>query len=170
MSTSLEQAYGAVEQAYAAADFQAALETAEALLPQIPRERDDQLQQRLQLLIGHIHLYGLQQPGPAATAYRAVLEHCQEPGYRTLAQEGLLQAAQPTAPVASAPLAAATDQPATPWLEALRPSTDLSPAPQADATPAPQAATPQQQQAPDPYDQGLLLVELQGRPSELDQP
>jgi hypothetical protein len=62
-------------------------------------------------LIGHIHLYGLQQPGPAATAYRAVLEHCQEPGYRTLAQEGLLQAAQPTAPVASAPLAAATDQP-----------------------------------------------------------
>jgi hypothetical protein len=75
-----------------------------------------------------------------------------------------------TAPVASAPLAAATDQPATPWLEALRPSTDLSPAPQTDATPAPQAATPQQQQAPDPYDQGLLLVELQGRPSELDQP
>ena len=71
-----------------------------------------------------------------------MLEHCQEPGYRTLAQEGLQQAAQPKAPVARASLAAATDQP----------------------------ASPQQQQAPDPYDQGLLLVELQGRPSELDQP
>ena len=170
MSTSLEQAYGAVEQAYAAGDFQAALETAEALLPQLPQDRDDQLQQRLQLLIGHIHLYGLQQPEPAAAAYRAVLEHCQEPSYRALAEEGLQQAAQSAAPAISGPLAAATEQPATPWLDDLRPTTDRRPAPRADATPAPQAASPQQQQAPDPYDRGLLLIELQGRPSELDQP
>jgi hypothetical protein len=66
--SSLEQAYAAVEQAYAAADFQTALERAEALLPQITDDRDDHIQQRLQLLIGHIHLHGLQQPAQAAEA------------------------------------------------------------------------------------------------------
>ena len=168
MNTSLEQAYRTVEQAYATGDFQAALETAEALLPQLPQDRDDQLQQRLQLLIGHIHLYGLQQPEPAAAAYRAVLDHCPETSYRALAEEGLQQAAQSAAPAARAPLATATEQPATPWLDELRPNADRRPAPQADAMPAPQAASPQQQQTPDPYDRGLLLIELPGRPSELD--
>ena len=66
--SSVEQAYAAVEQAYAAADFQTALERAEALLPQITDDRDDHIQQRLQLLIGHIHLHGLQQPAQAAEA------------------------------------------------------------------------------------------------------
>ena len=125
---------------------------------------------RLELLRGHLHRYGLRQPEPAAAAYRAVLEHCQEPSYRALAEEGLQQAAQPTAPAISGPLAAATEQPATPWLDDLRPDADRRPAPRADATPVPQAANPQQQPAPDPYDRGLLLIELQGRPSELDQP
>lgn len=155
--SSLEQAYAAVEQAYAAADFHTALERAEALLPDITAERDDQLLPRLQLLIGHIHLYGLQQPPQAAAAYRAVLQHCQEPSYRASAEAGLRDAA--------------TDQPATPWLEALQPerpgpaSTPLTPHP----APAQLAEAPQTK-APDPYDRGLLLLELPGRPSELDGP
>lgn len=99
-----------------------------------------------------------------------MLEHCQEPSYRALAEEGLQQAAQSASPAINAPQAAATEQPATPWLDDLRPEADRRPAPRADATPAPQATSLQQQQAPDPYDRGLLLIELQGLPSELDQP
>jgi hypothetical protein len=155
--SSVEQAYAAVEQAYAAADFQTALERAEALLPQITGDRDDQLQQRLQLLIGHIHLYGLQQPPQAAAAYRAVLAQCQEPSYRASAEAGLRDAA--------------TDQPATPWLEALQPGSIKLPSAPVNLEPAPvQLAKPPQSKAPDPYDRGLLELVLPGRPSELGAP
>lgn len=154
-SSSLEQAYAAVEQAYAAGDFSTALEGAEALLPELSADRNDQLQQRLQLLIGHIHLYGLQQPSQAADAYRAVLEHCQEPSYRASAEAGLRDAA-------------ATGQPATPWLEALPASG--GPTKTATTALAPEPAKPAQTTAPDPYDRGLLLLELPGRPSELNGP
>jgi hypothetical protein len=156
MSSSLEQAYAAVEQAYAGGDFATALDAAEALLPELTADRDDQLQQRLQLLIGHIHLYGLQQPNQAAAAYRAVLEHCQEPSYRASAEAGLRDAA-------------ATGQPATPWLEALQPSAS-PPRPATTQELALEPAKPAQTKAPDPYDRGLLLLELPGRPSELDGP
>lgn len=85
--SSVEQAYAAVEQAYAAADFQTALERAEALLPQITDDRDDHIQQRLQLLIGHIHLHGLQQPAQAAEA-----------GQRNAPTDQLAEAPQTEAP------------------------------------------------------------------------
>ena len=113
MSSSLDEAYGAVERAYGQGDFAAALQAAEALLPQIPAGRSDQLDQRLQLLIGHIQLYGLEQPLQAETAYRAVLGQSRDPAYRQLAEQGLERCHQAEAE----PLAEAL--PATPWLQQL---------------------------------------------------
>jgi hypothetical protein len=175
MNTSLEQAYIEVEQAYAAGDYRTALDMAEALLPQIPSDRDDELQQRLQLLVGHLHLYGLQQPAQAAAAYRAVLIASQDPGYRASAEDGLQQAEPPitlSAQTNGSNAAKASDQPATPWLQELqdpatRPPNGVAAAP---GEPTLRPPEPKQQTAPDPYDRGLLLIELQGRPSELDQP
>ena len=89
MSGSLEEAYVAVERAYGQGDFSGALTLAEALLPQVPAGRPDLLDQRLQLLLGHIHLYGLNQPAQAAAAYNAVLTGCSEPSYQALAGQGL---------------------------------------------------------------------------------
>ncbi|MFM8976077.1 MAG: hypothetical protein ACKOFN_10340 [Vulcanococcus sp.] len=175
MSTSLEQAYVAVEQAYAAGDYRTALDMAVALLPQIPSNRDDELQQRLQLLMGHLHLHGLQQPAKAAAAYRAVLIASQDPGYRASAEDGLQQAEPPSASPAFASSGNATavsDQPATPWLEELRPPAARPPRDPATAAvraePTLRSPEPKRQTAPDPYDRGLLTLELPGRPSELD--
>ena len=176
MSTSLEQAYAAVEQAYAAGDYQTALDLAEALLPQIPSGRDDELQQRLQLLMGHLHLHGLQQPAQAAAAYRAVLIASQDPGYRASAADGLQQAEPASASPALAntgnAASEASDQPATPWLEELRPPAAKPPSDPATAAvpaePTLRSPEPKHQTAPDPYDRGLLTLELPGRPSELD--
>jgi hypothetical protein len=89
MSGSLEQAYVSVERAYGQGDFSGALQLAQALQPQVPPGRSDLLDQRLQLLIGHIHLYGLNQPDQALAAYNAVLQGCSEPSYRELAAQGV---------------------------------------------------------------------------------
>ena len=102
MSGSLEEAYVAVERAYGQADFAGALQLAQALQPQVPPGRPDLLDQRLQLLIGHIHLYGLNQPAQAAAAYSAVLEGCAEPSYRDLAGQGL-EISRQQLPVATEP-------------------------------------------------------------------
>ena len=148
MDSSLEQAYSAVEHAYGEGDFVKALQRAEALAAQVPSGRPDWMDLRLQLLLGHIHLYGLSQPEQAQTAYQRVLDQCQEPTYRHLAEQGLnlseqqlaaIQAAAATAtrtssspePAAAAELAepqgavlqgadpAIRSLPATPWLAQL---------------------------------------------------
>ena len=115
MSGSLEEAYVAVERAYGQGDFSGALTLAEALLPQVPAGRPDLLDQRLQLLLGHIHLYGLNQPAQAATAYATVLEICAEPSYRELASQGLELSRQHMPPepaaVAADPVPAAEPDP-----------------------------------------------------------
>jgi len=108
MSASLEEAYVAVERAYGQGDFAGALQLAEALQPQIPAGRPDLLDQRLQLLLGHIHLYGLQQPLEAATAYNAVLERCTEPSYRELAGQGL-EISRQHSPAPEPPAATSSD-------------------------------------------------------------
>lgn len=105
MGESLEARYIAVERAYGEGRFTAALDQALALVPQLEPGRDDQLGLRLQLLIGHIHGYGLQQPAEAAAAYRLVLQQSTDPEYQALAQQGLEQWA--------------AQQPATPWLSQL---------------------------------------------------
>ena len=102
MSGSLEEAYVAVERAYGQGDFAGALQLAEALQPQVPPGRPDLLDQRLLLLLGHIHLYGLNQPVQAAAAYTAVIEGCSEPSYRELASQGL-EISRQQMPIATEP-------------------------------------------------------------------
>jgi hypothetical protein len=135
MQNALEQAYSAIERSYAEGGFPEALGQAMELQPQIEVGRADLLDQRLQLLIGHIHLYGLAEPQQAATAYQAVLAQCQKPAYRQLAEQGLALCAEQgdsAAPsseaqpeqeerAVSAPIAAtpSPDLPATPWLAQL---------------------------------------------------
>jgi hypothetical protein len=115
-----EQAYSAVERAYGQGDFAGALNQAEALQPQLQPNRSDLLDQRLQLLIGHIHLYGLGQPSQAAAAYQAVLSSCPETTYRQLAEQNLQLCAQQPDPAESEPNSQPTsDLPATPWLAQL---------------------------------------------------
>jgi hypothetical protein len=154
-----EQAYSAVERAYGQGDFAGALEQAEALQPQLQPNRSDLLDQRLQLLIGHIHLYGLGQPSQAEAAYQAVLSSCTEPTYRQLAEQNLPLCAQqaelaetipetkPTSALASDPSSQRTsDLPATPWLTQLDdPQQTLASIQRAWAT-----ATPTTQPAPSP--------------------
>jgi hypothetical protein len=128
-----EQAYGAVERAYGQGDFARALELALALQPQLPPGRPDLLDQRLQLLIGHIHLYGLTQPREAEAAYQTVLATCPEANYRQLAEQSLQLCAQsqqaeqaepeeptPTDAEASSANTSPSDLPATPWLQQLQ--------------------------------------------------
>jgi tetratricopeptide (TPR) repeat protein len=154
-----EQAYSAVERAYGQGDFAGALQQAEALQPQLQPNRSDLLDQRLQLLIGHIHLYGLGQPRQAEAAYQAVLSSCPEPTYRQLAEQSLQLCAQkpepaqttpesnPASALASEPSSQPTSElPATPWLAQLDdPQQALASIQQAWAT-----ATPAAQPAPTP--------------------
>jgi len=121
MQNALEQAYSAIERSYAEGRFAEALEQAMGLQPQLEAGRTDLLDQRLQLLIGHIHLYGLAQPQPAAAAYEAVLAQCHEPAYRQLAEQGLALCEDHDDQAVSTPAAASprADLPATPWLAQL---------------------------------------------------
>jgi hypothetical protein len=73
MSDGLEDAYMAVEQAYGQGDFATALNLATELLALVPAGREDLLDHRLHLMIGHIHGFGLGQPAQAAAAYALVL-------------------------------------------------------------------------------------------------
>jgi hypothetical protein len=140
MSGSLEEAYVAVERAYGQGDFATALQLAVALRPQVQAGRPDLLDQRLQLLLGHIHLYGLNQPGPAATAYAAVLESCNEPAYRDLASQGLDLSRQQ---LAATPGGAPETAGATPW----EPATQGTAAGDTAGTPGVNQASPQLQNA-----------------------
>lgn len=134
MGDPLEAAYIAVERAYGEGRFAAALEQALALQPQLQAEHSDQLALRLQLLIGHIHVYGLQQPSQAAAAYGLVLQRSSDATYQALARQGLercrqqneVDATPPEAQSASAPDTSAPEPdgsvaelPATPWLSQL---------------------------------------------------
>jgi len=146
MQSSLEQAYSAIERSYAEGRFREALEQAQALRPQLENGRPDQLDQRLQLLIGHIHLYGLNQRQQAEAAYRTALEQCREPIYRQLAEQGLGLCQEPAAEQAMTPNS--NDLPATPWLNQLNdPQQALVAIQQAWATVIP-AVTPE----PNPID------------------
>ena len=172
MSGSLEEAYVAVERAYGQGDFATALQLAVALRPQVQAGRPDLLDQRLQLLLGHIHLYGLNQPGPAATAYAAVLESCNEPAYRDLASQGLDLSRQQ---LAATPSGAPETAGATPW-EPAAPGTaagDLAGTPGvSQASPQPQnavalPATPWLSQLQDPQ---LALQQIQTAPAVVATP
>ena len=165
MSSASEGRYGAIERAYGEGRFSDALERAEALLtelqgPEAPPETEAVLG-RLQLLTGHIHLYGLGQPDEARAYYQAVARSCAPSTLVDLAQAGLKRCEEQ--PAASAAPAASTqasspvtpeglDLPATPWLNQLsEPQEALSalqaawrevPASPPAATPLPDEGTP----------------------------
>lgn len=169
MQSALEQAYSAIERSYAQGHFPEALEQAMALQPQLEQGQADLLDQRLQLLIGHIHLYGLAQPQQAELAYGAVLNQCNEAGYRRLAEQGLAQCqGEPaTAPGASEP--EPFNLPATPWLAQLRdPQQALAEIQQAWASVP--AATPAPQPEPQPLDSGGIAASPWDSAAQVEEP
>jgi hypothetical protein len=122
VSTNLQDAYVAVEHAYSMQQFPEALRLAKELVPRIPSGSADQLDLRLQLLIGHTYLYGLGQPQQALPCYQQVWTESDDPTYRELAEQGLTLCQQ-----AGASEAASVDDTSTnassgaavPWLEDL---------------------------------------------------
>ena len=129
MQASPEQAYTDIERAYGQGDFSGALQLAESLAPQLAADNSDPLANRLQLLMGHILLYGLNQPEQAIQAYKTLLARCQAPQLRQLAEHSLLRceqisseaaSAEPsTTPAAGPARAESANLPATPWLAEL---------------------------------------------------
>jgi len=172
MSSPQDQAYINIERAYGEGKFSEALRQAEALLPRLPTDRADGLAERLQLLMGHIHLYGLGAPERAASYYQTVHDASADPAYRQLAQQGLVlcQNTPTPEPAARAEPRPAAASPAMPWLEQLHePGATAEPLqPHTAASPwlqqpqlEPKAAAPEPMAAPPP---------LAAEPSEPSEP
>jgi hypothetical protein len=127
MSSASSDRYAAIERAYGEGRFSDALQGAEALLLELqarasgPESETDL--SRLQLLTGHIHLYGLGQPQDAQAYYQAVAGSTAPSTLVDLAQTGLQRCQlQPPAPQEPSSLQAIGDLPelpATPWLNQL---------------------------------------------------
>jgi tetratricopeptide (TPR) repeat protein len=132
MSSAIEGRYEAIERAYGEGRFSDALERGEALLSELQGPNAAPETQavlgRLQLLTGHIHLYGLGQPDEARAYYQAVAHSSAPSTLVDLAQAGLKRCEED--PAASAGPTASTqaaspvtpegiDLPATPWLNQL---------------------------------------------------
>ncbi len=127
MSSASSDRYAAIERAYGEGRFNDALQGAEALLLELQgsasgTESETDLS-RLQLLTGHIHLYGLGQPQDAQAYYQAVAGSTAPSTLVDLAQTGLQRCQlQPPAPQEPSSLQAIGDLPelpATPWLNQL---------------------------------------------------
>ena len=141
----LQQRYSAIELAYSERRWPEVESLSQALLAELTPNPADPLQLRLVLLLGHTRLYGLADPSGAHHYYASVLEHCEEPTLRDIAQQGLEQCAQQTDPPPSQAAPAPTSaEPAAPWLvgdEQAQPSganpeaAEASATPSADATP-----------------------------------
>ena len=127
MSSASSDRYAAIERAYGEGRFSDALQGAEALLLELqarasgPESETDL--SRLQLLTGHIHLYGLGQPQDAQAYYQAVAGSTAPSTLVDLAQTGLQRCQlQPPAQEEPSSLQAIGDLPelpATPWLNQL---------------------------------------------------
>ncbi len=127
MSSASSDRYAAIERAYGEGRFSDALQGAEALLLELQgsasgTESETDLS-RLQLLTGHIHLYGLGQPQDAQAYYQAVAGSTAPSTLVDLAQTGLQRCQlQPPAQEEPSSLQAIGDLPelpATPWLNQL---------------------------------------------------
>lgn len=127
MSSASSDRYAAIERAYGEGRFSDALQGAEALLLELqarasgPESETDL--SRLQLLTGHIHLYGLGQPQDAQAYYQAVAGSTAPSTLVDLAQAGLqrcqLQPAAQEEPSSQQAIGDLPELPATPWLNQL---------------------------------------------------
>ena len=127
MSSASSDRYAAIERAYGEGRFNDALQGAEALLLELQgsasgTESETDLS-RLQLLTGHIHLYGLGQPQDAQAYYQAVAGSTAPSTLVDLAQTGLqrcqLQPPAPQEPSSQQAIGDLPELPATPWLNQL---------------------------------------------------
>ena len=166
----LQQRYSAIERAYSERRWPEVESLSQALLAELAPNPADPLQLRLVLLLGHTRLYGLADPSGARHYYDSVLEHCEEPTLRDIAQQGLAQCGpaaeqQPTSSEAAAPWLADSDPSApgsrttpvttfdaSPWLgertdaeQGSRPP-EPEPEPQSEREPEPEVPSP----PPDP--------------------
>ena len=164
MDEDFQQRYQAAERAYSAGQYDEAHEIASALLDQLsgtaknPEEEKALLGWRafVALLLGHIELYGLEQPSQASTFFQTVLDSQPHDTLRELAQQGLKRAAEmaetapaeilrdpflPEQPVNGQEQTASTHQSsAMPWLDQMQ---------EASPEPTPVASAPEPVIEPD---------------------
>jgi hypothetical protein len=127
MSSASSDRYAAIERAYGEGRFSDALQGAEALLHELQARasgpESETALSRLQLLTGHIHLYGLRQPQDAQAYYQAVAGSMAPSTLVDLAQAGLqrcqLQPAAQEEPSSQQAIGDLPELPATPWLNQL---------------------------------------------------
>lgn len=150
MSSASSDRYAAIERAYGEGRFSDALQGAEALLHELQASASGpELKtalSRLQLLTGHIHLYGLRQPQDAQAYYQAVASSTAPSTLVDLAQAGLqrcqLQPAAQEEPSSQQAIGDLPELPATPWLNQLSEPQEALTALQAAWTEVPASEAP----------------------------
>ena len=150
MSSASSDRYAAIERAYGEGRFSDALQGAEALLHELQASasgpESETALSRLQLLTGHIHLYGLGQPQDAQAYYQAVAGSRAPSTLVDLAQAGLqrcqLQPAAQEEPSSQQAIGDLPELPATPWLNQLSEPQEALTALQAAWTEVPASEAP----------------------------
>jgi len=150
MSSASSDRYAAIERAYGEGRFSDALQGAEALLHELQASasgpESETALSRLQLLTGHIHLYGLGQPQDAQAYYQAVADSTAASTLVDLAQAGLqrcqLQPAAQEEPSSQQAIGDLPELPATPWLNQLSEPQEALTALQAAWTEVPASEAP----------------------------
>ncbi len=105
------QRYAVIEQAYSKEQWATVLQNGEELLQQLQSSDNTQvlgLQMRLQLLLGHTHLYGYTDKAAAAGYYGGVAAQTSEAALARIAEQGLKQCAIEETPAEQATAVAAT--------------------------------------------------------------
>ena len=110
MDEDFQQRYQAAERAYGAGQYDEAHEIATALLDQLSGTAKDSEEEKallgwrafVALLLGHIELYGLEQPSQASAFFQTVLDSQPHDTLEELAQQGLKRAAAMAVPKTNA--------------------------------------------------------------------
>ena len=112
MDEDFQQRYQAAERAYGAGQYDEAHRIATELLDQLSGTAKDPEEEKallgwrafVALLLGHIELYGLEQPSQASAFFQTVLASQPHDTLRELAQQGLKRAAEMATPKTSTPI------------------------------------------------------------------
>ena len=132
MDEDFQQRYQAAERAYGAGQYDEAHRIATALLDQLSGTAKDPEEEKallgwrafVALLLGHIELYGLEQPSQASTFFQTVLDSQPHDTLRELAQQGLKRAAAMAASKTNTPInEPSTNEPSTNQPPSLTPET-----------------------------------------------